>query len=92
MFKITDDYKLELQTPETTKLFGRTKRSIEKIKNRDKISSLEVAELLLFQCNLVDFEYQQKSEVLYTFVPKRYCAYLLNVKPSSLVFLKTYDT
>ena len=69
MFKITDDYKLELQTPETTKLFGRTKRSIEKIKNRDKISSLEVVELLLFQCNLVDFEYQQKSEVLYTFVP-----------------------
>ena len=92
MFKITDDYKLELQTPETTKLFGRTKRSIEKIKNRDKISSLEVAELLLFQCNLVDYEYQQKSEVLYTFVPERSYAYLLNVKPSSLVILKTYDT
>ena len=92
MFKITDDYKLELQTPETTKLFGRTKRSIEKIKNRDKISSLEVAELLLFQCNLVDYEYQQKSEVLYTFAPERSYAYLLNVKPSSLVILKTYDT
>ena len=92
MFKITDDYKLELQTLETTKLFGRTKRSIEKIKNRDKISSLEVAELLLFQCNLVDYEYQQKSEVLYTFVPERSYAYLLNVKSSSLVILKTYDT
>ena len=92
MFKIRDDYKLELQTPETTKLFGSTKKSIEKIKNRDKISSLEVAELLLFQCNLVDYEYQQKSEVLYTFVPERSYAYLLNVKPRSLVILKTYDT
>ena len=92
MFKIRDDYKLELQTPETTKLFGSTKKSIEKIKNRDKISSLEVAELLLFQCNLVDYEYQQKSEVLYTFVPERSYAYLLNVKSSSLVILKTYDT
>ena len=32
--KIKDGYKLELQTPETIKLFGSTKNSIDKRKNR----------------------------------------------------------
>ena len=32
VFKIKDGYKLELQTPETMKLFGRTKKLIEKTK------------------------------------------------------------
>ena len=30
VFKIKDGYKLELQTPETMKLFGSTKKSIDK--------------------------------------------------------------
>ena len=33
MFKIKDGYKLELQTPETMKLFGSTKKLIDKKKN-----------------------------------------------------------
>ena len=33
MFKIKDGYKLELQTSETMKLFGSTKKSIDKTKN-----------------------------------------------------------
>ena len=32
VFKIKDGYKLELQTPETMKLFGSTKKLIDKIK------------------------------------------------------------
>ena len=35
-------------------------------------------------------QYQQKSELLYTFTSNK--AYLLNIEPSSLVFLKTYNT
>ena len=31
-------------------------------------------------------------EVLYTFAPNKSYAYLLNVEPSSLVFLKNYNT
>ena len=49
--------------------------------------SLGVVKVVLVQCNLVDNEYQQKSEVLYT-TPKKNYAYLLNVEPSNLVFLK----
>ena len=33
VFKIKDAYKLELQTPETMKLFGSTKKIIDKTKN-----------------------------------------------------------
>ena len=46
---------------------------------------------VLAQCNLVGSQYQQQSEVIYTFMPNKPYAYPLNVRPSSLVFLKTYN-
>ena len=61
--------------PETKKLLGS--------------ASLEVVEVVLVQCNLVDNQYQQTSEVLYTFMPNKSYAYLLNVELSNLVLLKT---
>ena len=54
VFKIKDGYKLELQTPETMKLFGSTKKLIDKTKNWEKVPSLEVVEVVLVQCNVVD--------------------------------------
>ena len=77
MFKIKDGYKLELRTPKTMKLFGNTKKLIDKTKNGEKVPSLEIVKVALVQCNLV----QCKSY-----------AYLLNVEPSNLVFLKIYNT
>ena len=56
--------------------------------NRQKVASFEVAEIVLVQCNFVDIQYQQKYEILYTFTPKKFYAYLLNVELSNLVFLK----
>ena len=69
MFKIKDGYKLELVMPETIKLFGSTKRLIDKTKNGENIPNLEVVEVVSVQCDLVDNQYQQKSAVLYTFTP-----------------------
>ena len=92
VFKIRDGDKLELQTAETMNLFCSTKKLIGKTKNGEKVPSLEVAEVLLARCNLVDNQYQQKYEVLYTFTPNKSYAYLLNVEPSNLVFLKNYNT
>ena len=40
MFKIKDGYKLELQLPETIKLFGSTKTLIDKTKNGENIPNL----------------------------------------------------
>ena len=56
MFKIKDWYKLELQTPETVKLFASTKGLIDK-KNGENVPSLEVVEVVLVQFNLVDTQY-----------------------------------
>ena len=70
-------YKLELQTPETMKLFASTKTSLDKTKNGENVPSLEV---VLVQCNLGDNQYQQKSAVLYTFTPNKCYAYHLNVE------------
>ena len=42
LLQIKDWYKLELQTPETMKLFGSTKKIIDKTKNGEKVPSLEV--------------------------------------------------
>ena len=45
------------------KLFGSTKKLIEKTKKGKKAPCLEVVEVVLVQINLVDNQYQQKSEV-----------------------------
>ena len=57
MFKINGGYKLELQTPETVKLFETTKNAIDKIKNGKNLQRLELAEVVLVQCNLGDNKY-----------------------------------
>ena len=50
-----------------------------------------MAEVVLVQCNLVNNQYQQNSELLYNFTSNKSYGYLLNVEPIILVFLKTYD-
>ena len=47
VFKINDWYKVELQTLETMKLFGDTKKLIGKTKDRENVPSLEVVEVVL---------------------------------------------
>ena len=91
VFKIKDGYKLELQTPETMKIFCSTKKLMDKSKNGEDVPSLEAVEVILVQCNLVDNQYKQKSEVLYTFMLSKSYAYLSNIEPSNLLFLKTYN-
>ena len=91
VFKIKDENKLELKTPETMTLFDSTKKKKNNRQNKER-TSLEVIEVVLVQCNLVYNQYQQKSEVLYTFMPNKSYGYLLNVELNNLVFLKTYNT
>ena len=59
VFNIKVGYKLESQTPETMKLFGSTKKLIDKKKKKgEKVPSLEIAEVVLIKCNLPDNQYQ----------------------------------
>ena len=91
MLKVKDVYKLELQTAEIMKLFVNKKILLGKVKIGENVSGLEVAEVVLVQCNLVDNQYQQNSKVLCTFTPNKFYTYLLNVELSNTVFLKTFD-
>ena len=45
---------LESPSPEIMKLFGSTKKLIDKTKTGENEPSLEVIEVVLVQCNLVD--------------------------------------
>ena len=85
---------IELQIPESMKLFGSTKKLINKTKNGENVPSHEVIEVVLVQCNLVDNQYRQKSVVLYTFMPNKSDAYLLKVEPRNLgtYLIGTYNT
>ena len=59
-FKIKTGYELDLFTPETMKLLGSTKSKITKNENGENAPHLEVTEVVLVLCNIVNNNYQQK--------------------------------
>ena len=63
-FKIEDGYSLELLTPETMKLLGSTKNKIAKDKNGENIPHLEITEVVLVHCDIVN-DYQQESSLVH---------------------------
>ena len=91
-FKIKTGYYLELLTPETMKLLGSTKSKITKDENGENVSHLEITEVVLIHCNIVNNDYQQDSRVLYTFVPNKSFGQLLDISPKNFLFLKTFDS
>ena len=56
------------------------------------MSHLDITELVLVQCNLVNNDYQQDSRILYTFVPNKPLGSLLEISPTNHIFLKTFDS
>ena len=91
-FKIKSGYYLELLTPETMKLLGSTESKITKDKNCENVPHLEIVELVLVHCNLVNNDYQQDSRMLYTFVPNKTFNSLLEISPTNHVFLRTFNS
>ena len=57
--------------PETMKLLGSTKNKTTKNKNGENVPHLEITEVVLSRCNVVNSDYRQDSKVLYTFVPNK---------------------
>ena len=74
------------------KLLGRTESKITKDKNGENVAHLEVVELVLVHCNLVNNDYQQDSRILYTSVPNKTFGSLLEISPTNHVFLKTFNS
>ena len=52
---------------------------------------LEITEVVLIHCNVVNNSCQQNSTVLYTFVPNKSFSQLLDISPKKFTFLKTFD-
>ena len=91
-FKIKKGYYLELLTPETMKLLGSTESKITKDQNGQKVPHLEIVELVLVHCNLVNNDYQQDSRILYAFVANKTFGSLLEISLTNQVFLKTFNS
>ena len=91
-FKIKTGYYLQLLTPETMKLLGSTKNKITKDKNGENVPHLEITEVVLVHCNIVNNDYQQDSRVLYTFVPNKPFGNLLEITPTNFISLKTFNS
>ena len=69
------------------KLLKSTESKITKDKNGENLSHLEIVELILVYCNLVNNYYQQNSRILYTFVPKKPFGSLLEISPTNHSFI-----
>ena len=74
------------------KLLGTTENKIIKDKNGENVPHLEITEVALVHCNMVNNDCQQDSRVLYTFVPNKPFESLLEISPASHIFLKTFNS
>ena len=92
LFKIKNGYSLELLAAETMKLLGSTKNIMTKDKNGESVPHVEITEVILVHCNIVNNDYQQDSRVLYSFVPNKSFGSLLEISPTNHIFLKTFNS
>ena len=74
------------------KLLGSTKNKITKHEHGENVSHLEITEVVLVHCNIVNNDYQQDARVLYTFVPNNPFVSLLEISPENHIFLKTFNS
>ena len=74
------------------KLLGRTYSKIRKDKNGENVPFLEIIEVVLIHCTVVNNSYQQNSRALYTFVPNKAFGQLWHISPKKFVFSKTFDS
>ena len=77
-----------------------TRKNIKSSYNNNKFkisaptwkSHLEITEVALIHCNIVNDDYQQDARVLYTFVPNKHFGSLLEISPKNHIFLKTFNS
>ena len=53
---------------------------------------LEITEVVLVHCDIVNIDYQQDSRVLYMFVPNKPFGSLLEISATNHTFLKTFNS
>ena len=88
MLKTKSEYFLEFFTPETTKLLRSTKIKITQDKSDENVPHLEVCEVILVHCNVLNNNYQQNLRGLYTFIANKLFVQLLDISTKTFIFLK----
>ena len=73
-------------------MLGSTKTKITKDKNGENVPHLEITEIILVHCNIINNDDEKDSRVLYAFVPNKSFGQLLDISPKSLIFLKAFDS
>ena len=68
------------------KLLKNTENKITKNKNRTGVPHLELTQVILVHCDIVNNDYQQDSRVLYTLSPNKSFGTLLEISPKSISF------
>ena len=74
------------------KLLKSTKSKIIKYESGENVPHLEITEVVLIHCNIVNNDYQQDSIVLYTFVPNKSFGQLLDISQKHFIFLKNFNS
>ena len=74
------------------KLLGSTENNITEDKSGENVPHLEITEVLLVHCDIVNNDYQEDSRVLYTFVPNKPFGSLLEISHANYIFLKTFNS
>ena len=70
------------------KLLGNTKNKTTKDKNDENVPHLEITEVVLVHCDIVNNDYQKDSRVLYAVVPNKPFSSLLEIFATNHIFLK----
>ena len=85
-FKTKTGSYLELLMTETMKLLGSTKSKTNKDENGENVPHLEISEVILVHCNIVNNDYLQDSRVLYTFAPSKSIGQLLDISKKKKLY------
>ena len=91
IYEIKIRYYLQILTPQTMKLLGSTKSKITEDKDGENMPHLEITEVVLINCIIVNNNYQQDSRVLFTFVPNKSFVLLLHFSSKNFI-LKTFNS
>ena len=74
------------------KLLESTEKKIDKDKNGENVSYLEIIEVILVHCNVVNSDYQENLRVLHTFIPNGSFGKLLDISPQTFIILKAFNS
>ena len=77
--------------PETIKLLGRTKSKITKYENGENVPCLEITEVVLIHCSIVNVNNYQQLSVLYTIVPDKSITQLLDILSKNCYILENFE-